>query len=211
LQIFLSVDFQWAFCYFTSQVKLGQFIKSLRKAKGVSHQALADETKLNRNTIINIEGEESVRFDTLRTILNALDPSPAEWGTAANLWIRQQIGEADYQRFAVDDRGRALVVREAESLSKDARELADKLAQADPAVRRELIKVADRAELIECLRILNRFYDSVKGASPDRKNRVLYSNGPDVRAPRASESSGSRADRSPRRRPKGKGSAPGKA
>lgn len=185
---------------------LGAYIKTLRTGRGVSHQELANRADLNRNTVINIENDESIRFDTLRTVLNALELSPAEWGTAANLWIRQQIGESDYLKFGVPAAAQKLVVSEQASLSKDARQLADKLAEVDHSVRAEILKAAHRPEIVECLRVLNAFHEKVAGAAvtASRKTKVLYSDAEETASPRVGERSGARAGRTSRRPPRGK-------
>lgn len=179
-------------------MKLGAFMRSLRKAAGLSHQELADKAGLNRNTLTNLEGEESIRFDTLRQILNSLEVSPSDWGLAANLWIRQQIGEADYMRFCVADNAKQLLVAEQESLFGDARELSKKLARIAPEVRTELIKAAGRPEVVESIKLLNQYHEKVvaRVTTERRKTRVLrYSDEPDAPSPRVAEGSTGRGTR----------------
>lgn len=53
--------------------RIGQRISALRYQKGITQQALADMTGLQRNHISRIEsGKYSVGFDTLQAIAEAL-------------------------------------------------------------------------------------------------------------------------------------------
>jgi transcriptional regulator with XRE-family HTH domain len=54
--------------------RIGQRIGALRYQKGITQQALADMTGLQRNHISRIEsGKYSVGFDTLQTIAEQFD------------------------------------------------------------------------------------------------------------------------------------------
>ncbi|HKP92699.1 MAG TPA: helix-turn-helix transcriptional regulator [Chthoniobacterales bacterium] len=195
-------------------MNLGDYIKKLRVAADLTHDQLAKKADVHRNTVTNLESGQPIRFDNLRSILNALRLPPKDWGRAAMLWVREQVGRADFDRIAGADAARKLVIEEQAELSEAAKRLADRLSEVDQSVRDELIKAADRPEIIECVRILNAFHDKTlaEASSRSRDHRVLYEEIEQPgSAPRVRESSKSAAGSKRSRKPGGRSSGREKA
>lgn len=71
-----------------------QYFRSLREAKGFSHEGLARKAGLHRNTVINIESGRSVRFGTIAKLIGAMgyDEKSPELSLMALLWVESVSG-----------------------------------------------------------------------------------------------------------------------
>jgi transcriptional regulator with XRE-family HTH domain len=178
-------------------MKLGEYIKLLRNEARLGQEDIADKAKVHRNTLTNLEKGEGIRFDNLRKILNVLELDEKQWSRAASLWVREELGEADFARFAIPEAARDLIVREQEDLSDDARRLSQKLVGVDEQTRLEIIRAVDHPEIVECIRILNAFhqrattgsdvrvFERPESSTPPRLGRagVSYSSGKGKKRP----------------------------
>ena len=71
-----------------------QLFRTLREAKGLSHEGLARKAACHRNTVINVEGGRPVKFKTIAELMEVLGygRDSVELKSIALLWIESISG-----------------------------------------------------------------------------------------------------------------------
>ena len=73
---------------------LGNLLRDLRDARGITQSDLAIKSGLGRRTLSKIEGgTEPIRLSTLKKLAEFLDPGQKHWPELLVAWIGQAIGD----------------------------------------------------------------------------------------------------------------------
>ncbi len=140
-----------------------QLFRTLREAKGLSHEGLAQKANCHRNTVINVEGGRPVKFKTIAELMSVLgyDRDSVELKSIALLWI-ESISGIDLS----SDRNPAEIRRSIATYRATGREAAQLLADTVLAEHlsidqiHTLLFAAGRPEIITILEnIRNLFAD----------------------------------------------------
>lgn len=146
--------------------ELGNKLKLLRG--DASMEEVAARAGVNLRTYWRAEHGVPVKIETLDRISRALPATSEQWVALLMAWIRDQIGESNWDLLQVNPRAAGPRMADENTSKKIARRLI-KLPLEDQAA---VMKAVDRPELLQVIRAYNALSDEIR-ANP-RKNPKMY-------------------------------------
>lgn len=103
-----------------------QLFRTLREAKGLTHDGLAKLADCHRNTVINVESGRPVKFKTIAELMLKMgyDPDSAEMKSIALLWL-ESISGIDFTQDRTTSEARKKIAKYRATEKEAAEMLAD--------------------------------------------------------------------------------------
>ena len=103
-----------------------QLFRTLREAKGLTHDGLAKLADCHRNTVINVESGRPVKFKTIAELMLKMgyDPDSAEMKSIALLWL-ESISGIDFTQDRTTNEARKKIAKYRATEKEAAEVLAD--------------------------------------------------------------------------------------
>jgi transcriptional regulator with XRE-family HTH domain len=139
--------------------ELGNAFKNLRGA--ASQASVAAACGLNVRTIQRAESGGDVRLDTLRALAKHFHLAKADLAALIISWLRMELGE---EFNLLDIRTKTNAGKQSDTLT-DTSQLVAAYRQIPAKLQRELLRAAQREEVLRSIGPLNDLYDSLKKES----------------------------------------------
>jgi DNA-binding XRE family transcriptional regulator len=144
-----------------------QLFRTLREAKGLTHDGLARLVSCHRNTVINVESGRPVKFKTIAELMQKMgyDAESPEMKSIALLWL-EAISGINLTQDASTAEARKKIAKYRETEREAAQMLAD-VATAQHLTVEQIRTIAFAAEHPEVIRVLEGVRDLVRPRTDD--------------------------------------------
>ncbi len=150
-----------------------QLFRSLREARGLSLEQLAQRAGVHRNTIVNIESGRPVKFKTIASLMRQLGfaDSSAETKSMALLWL-ESVSGIPFSRATTEETARKAISTRRSPLRQAIAQLDEAVAHANltPEQIQLLIFAARHPDIIA---IVAQIRDLVASARSTRADPTL--------------------------------------
>ena len=133
---------------------LAEIVRSLRGSD--NYVKFARRTKVNRQTLTELEQGESVRIETLQRIAVAYKLDDRQWAEMLIAWIRCALGEKEYAKLDVRPAPTKLVVKELQAEDELYIKLFHRLGNIEKS---NILKAMMRQEVRSCLPAINEVWE----------------------------------------------------
>lgn len=144
-----------------------QLFRTLREAKGLTHDGLAREAGCHRNTVINVESGRPVKFKTIAELMSKMGygPDSSELKSVALLWL-EAISGVNFTHDESTQEARTRINSYRATEKESAQLLADAVVASNLSVDqiRTLLFAASRPEVITVIEGIRQMVTSAETA-----------------------------------------------